>query len=77
MDEQLQALMALVAAEEGMSVARVAKKLGLGQSQLLRMISLLGPSEAVGGLDLLELRDGEPPRLYLTERARAWAAAQS
>lgn len=77
MDEQLQALMALVATEEGMSVARVAKKLGLGQSQLLRMITALGPSETVGGLGLLELRDGDPPRLYLSERARQWAAAQT
>lgn len=66
MDAQAEALLQLVYEQEGLSIARAAKSLRLGQSQLLRLIAELGNS---GGLGLIELRDGMPPRLYLSAKA--------
>lgn len=65
------ALLALVEAEEGLSLARACKRLALSRSQLQRLLVALGPGPRLGGLDLVEVR-GESARatLWLTPRAR-------
>lgn len=66
------ALLALVAAQEGLSAARACKRLGLSRSELQRLLALLGAADTLGGLDLLEVRDaGERATLWLSARARA------
>jgi formate dehydrogenase accessory protein FdhD len=70
-DAALAALLALVAAEDGLSAARACKRLGLSRSELQRLLVQLGPEPALGGLDLLEQRrDGGRDTLWLTPRAR-------
>lgn len=54
-----------------MSTARVAKRLGLQQSQLQRLLSVLGADPSVGGLDLVEVvPDGARTLLRLTPQGR-------
>jgi formate dehydrogenase accessory protein FdhD len=68
--EPAAALLALVSAEEGLSLARACKRLGLARSQLQRLLVALG-ADALGGQDLLEVRgDGARETLWLTPRAR-------
>jgi hypothetical protein len=71
MNDGLAALLELVASEEGVSLARACKRLGLSRSELLRQLAQLGPDAGVGGRDLVrvETRDGRD-LLWLTERAQ-------
>ena len=71
-EELLVRLVRLVADQEGLSMAKSAKQLELSQSQLLRMLTVLGQDRSLAGLDWLEVRDGEPPRLYVTSTGRRW-----
>lgn len=71
MEQKLRELMYLVATQEGISLPRAAKKMAIGYSQLYRVMSVLGSAKGIGGLDLVELREGDPPRLYLTDNGRA------
>lgn len=70
--ETLQRILDLVASEEGLSIARACKRLGLSRSELQRLLTQLGGDESFGGLDLIRI-EAEPGRntLWFTERARA------
>jgi hypothetical protein len=69
------ALLQLLAQEDGQSLPRVAKRLGLGVSELQRLLTALGPDSRYDGLDLVEPRvDGERTRLWLTEKGRRLCA---
>ena len=65
----LRQLVELVARDEGLSLARAAKRLQISQSQLTRMLTVLGASAVLGGADLIEIRGDEPPRLFLRPNA--------
>ncbi len=70
------ALLALLAEEDGQSLPRIAKRLGLAASELQRLLMVMGDDPHLGGLDLIEQRPSERPRgdhlrLWLTERGRA------
>lgn len=70
------ALLRLLAGEEGVSPPRAAKKLGLGASELQRLLVALGDDPRYGGLGLVEAReephrDGTRVRLWLSARGRA------
>ncbi|MCB1606440.1 MAG: helix-turn-helix domain-containing protein [Xanthomonadales bacterium] len=66
--ESIDRLMQLIAAEEGLSIARACKRLGLPRSQLQRMLSELVVD---GGLGLVRIEDGaQRQRLWLTDAAR-------
>ena len=72
MDELSQQLLGLLASEGTQSAARVAKKLGLAQSQLRRLLTLLGDNAALGGLGLVNVdEDGERLLLSLTVSGHA------
>ncbi len=65
------ALLQLLAHEDGQSIHRVAKRLGLGLSELQRLLSALGSDPRFDGLDLVEQReDGDRTLLWLTSRGR-------
>ncbi|MCC7249814.1 MAG: hypothetical protein IT473_14420 [Lysobacter sp.] len=72
-DERPLALLALLAEEDGVSVPRAAKRLGLAASELRRLLVALGDDAQLGGLGLVECRasDRGHDRLWLTERGRA------
>ena len=77
-EQALADLLAFVAANDGTSTARAAKRLGLGQSQLQRLLAVLGEDEAFGGLGLLTVREaGERCLLSLSPRGREWMEAHS
>jgi ParB-like chromosome segregation protein Spo0J len=57
MDERSAALLALIAAEEGLSAARACKRLGLSRSELQRLLTRLGPEPAVGGSNQVRVED--------------------
>lgn len=66
------ALLRLLAEEDGQSQPRVAKRLGLGASELQRLLAALSDDPRFDGLDLVAARrDGERTRLWLTARGRA------
>lgn len=66
------ALLDLVAGEEGLSIARACKRLGLSRSEVNRLLVELGDDPVLGGLDLIRVeRSEERQTLHLTERARA------
>ena len=61
----------LLAEEDGQSIHRVAKRLGLGMSELQRLLAALGNDPRFDGLDLVaQHRDGERLRLWLTDKGR-------
>lgn len=71
------ALLRLLAVEDGQSSARVAKRLGMGQSELQRLLTALGEDPRYDGLALIEQhRDGERTLLWLSERGRALCRTQ-
>lgn len=71
-EAEIKVLLALLIEDEGPSVPKVAKRMGLGQSQLLRILSALGPDPIVGGLGLVQVRGEEPKRIFLTTAGREW-----
>lgn len=71
-DAQAAALLALLAGDDGPSLPRAAKALGLGTSELQRLLVALGDDPRLPGLGLVESReDGARTRLWLTARGRA------
>lgn len=65
-------LIALLAAEDGLSLPRVAKRLGLSMSELMRLLAVLGPDEGMGGLALVERRASDGREcLFITAKGRA------
>lgn len=78
-EENALALLRLLADEGDVSAARAAKRLGLGASELQRLLTALGDDPRFDGLDLVEQsveprRDGVRVRLRLTARGRALCA---
>jgi DNA-binding IclR family transcriptional regulator len=74
-EESALALLRLLAAEDGQSLHRVAKRLGLSLSELQRLLTALGPDPRYDGLDLVEQReDGERTLLFLTDQGRRLCA---
>ena len=64
-------LLRLLAEEDGQSIHRVAKRLGLGLSELQRLLVALGDDQRFDGLDLVEQRQhGERTLLWLTAKGR-------
>lgn len=72
-DERPLALLALLAENDGVSLPRAAKRLGLAASELRRVLTALGDDPRFGGLGVVECRRAERghERLWLTERGRA------
>lgn len=78
-DTHALALLRLLAGEGEVSPARAAKRLGLGASELNRLLVALGDDPRFDGLDLVERiatphRDGMREQLRLTARGRALCA---
>ncbi|MFC5578834.1 helix-turn-helix domain-containing protein [Lysobacter niabensis] len=74
-EERALALLQLLAAEEGQSIHRIAKRLDLSLSELQRLLTALGPDPRYDGLDLVEQRgDGERVLLFLTDKGRRLCA---
>lgn len=70
-DDDALALLRLLQAEDGQSIHRVAKRLGLGLSELQRLLAALGDDPRFDGLDLVQRRqDGERTLLWLTRKGR-------
>jgi DNA-binding IclR family transcriptional regulator len=66
------ALLVLLAHEDGMSIHKANKKLGLSMSEMMRLLATLDTNATFGGLNLVERReDGERVRLFLTDKGRA------
>ena len=71
------ALLALLAERDGVSLPAAAKRLGLGASELQRLLTAMGGDASVGGLDLVESRrEGERTTLWLTPKGRALCEAR-
>ena len=65
------ALLRLLAEQDRQSIHRVAKRLGLGLSELQRLLAALGDDPRYDGLDLVvQQRDGERVLLALTDKGR-------
>lgn len=81
-DAHALALLRLLAEDGEVSSARAAKQLGLGASELSRLLVALGDDPRFDGLDLVERieaphRDGMRERLRLTARGQALCADAS
>jgi len=75
-DAAVLALLQQLAVEDGQSAARLRKRLGLSDSELRRLIAVLGNDAQVGGMDLVQTRsDGARQRLWLTPRGKALLAS--
>jgi DNA-binding IclR family transcriptional regulator len=75
MEARLAALLRLLADADGdgMSHARVARRLGLAASELQRLLAVLGDDAVVGGLGLVCTReDGGRTLLSLTAAGHEW-----
>jgi len=69
------ALLQLLAQEDGQSLPRVAKRLGVSASELQRLLTALGADTRYDGLDLVETRtDGARTLLWLTAKGRQLCA---
>ena len=77
-EARLAAVVRFVADNEGVSVSRVAKQLGLSQSELSRLLVVLGADASMAGLGLIEWRDqGQRRLLWLSSHGREWLAGKS
>ena len=74
-DDVALALLRLLSDEDGQSIHRVAKRLGVGLSELQRLLTAFGPDPRFDGLDLVDVRsDGARTCLWLTQRGRRLCA---
>jgi DNA-binding IclR family transcriptional regulator len=74
-EERALALLQLLAAEDGQSIHRVARRMALSLSELQRLLTALGPDARFDGLDLVEQRiDGGRTLLWLTAKGRRLCA---
>ena len=77
-EDRLAAVVRFVADNDGASVSRVAKQLGFSQSELLRLLAMLGEDASMTGLGLVQWRDEGPRRLLsLSAHGREWLAERS
>lgn len=75
-EDQALALLRLLAQEDGQSIHRLAKRLGLGLSELQRLLAALGDDARFDGLDLVEQRnEGGRILLWLTAKGRSLCAS--
>lgn len=75
-DAAVLALLQQLASEDGQSSARLRKRLGLSDSELRRLLTILGDDAQLGGLNLVQAReDGARQRLWLTSRGQALLAS--
>lgn len=75
-EQQALALLRLLSQEDGQSIHRVARRLGLGLSELHRLLSALGDDPRFDGLGVVEVRaDGERRLLWLTEKGHRLCAS--
>jgi DNA-binding IclR family transcriptional regulator len=75
-EERALALLQLLAAEDGQSIHRVAKRMDLSLSELQRLLTALGPDPRFDGLDLVEQReDGGRTLLWLSAKGRRLCAS--
>jgi formate dehydrogenase accessory protein FdhD len=73
---QVVALLALLAGSDGISLPAAAKRLGVGQSELRRLLATLGNAPTLPGPGLVEAsEDGDRTRLWLTASGRRFCAA--
>lgn len=73
--EQALALLGALAQQDGQSIHRIAKRLGLSLSELHRLLTALGDDPRFDGLALIEQRlDGERTVLWLTNKGRRLCA---
>ncbi len=77
MEEQVKVLLQLLNDRDCISMPRVAKRLRLSVSELLRILAQLGSDEGVGGLGLVEVIEGKPTLMRLTQAGRHWIAANA
>jgi hypothetical protein len=56
-EQRLAAIVRFVADNDGSSISRVARQLDLSQSELLRLLALLGDDQSVGGIGLVAVSD--------------------
>lgn len=74
-EDRLAAVLRFVDDNDGVSVARAAKQLGLSQSELLRLLAVLGEDRSLGGLGLVAVQEENSRRLLrLTSDGRDWLA---
>lgn len=74
-EDQALLLLQLLATEDGQSIHRVAKRLGLSLSELQRLLTALGPDPRFDGLDLVGQRgEGDRILLWLTDKGRRLCA---
>jgi DNA-binding IclR family transcriptional regulator len=74
-EDRLAAVLRFIDDNDGVSVARAAKQLGLSQSELLRLLAVLGEDRSLGGLGLVALQDENSRRLLrLTADGYEWLA---
>ncbi|HEU0305812.1 MAG TPA: helix-turn-helix domain-containing protein [Lysobacter sp.] len=74
-EDQALLLLQLLATEDGQSIHRVAKRLGLSLSELQRLLTALGQDPRFDGLDLVEQRgEGDRILLWLTDKGRRLCA---
>ena len=77
MEDRLVTVLDFVAGNEGASLAKACKRLGLSRSELLRCLGVLGDAPALGGLALVDTVDDHGrPCLRLSVRGRTWRAQQ-
>lgn len=75
-DDLVPRLLALLADEDGVSLHRATKRLGVSASELTRLLASLGADPACDGLDLVVARSvGARTTLWLTERGRTLCRA--
>ncbi|MGH8029297.1 MAG: formate dehydrogenase accessory sulfurtransferase FdhD, partial [Arenimonas sp.] len=73
-DEPALALLALLTERDGVSLPVAARRLGLGQSELRRVLAALGDEPALRGPGLVAVReDGGRELLWLTATGRSFA----
>ncbi|MEC5384810.1 hypothetical protein VVD49_03705 [Uliginosibacterium sp. H3] len=74
--QEAAALLSLLQGEDGLSIHKACKKLGLSMSEMMRLLALLGDDASLGGLNLVEQRkDGARTLLCLNARGRGALAA--
>ncbi|MDQ3618466.1 MAG: hypothetical protein M3374_07140 [Pseudomonadota bacterium] len=76
-DEPGLRLLYLLAEEDGQSIHRIARRLGIGLSELQRLLTALGNDPRYDGLDLVTgIRDGRRLRLWLTDKGKRLCASR-